>query len=73
MFGRNRRQPEEPKSETTGRYKVEFLRSAKTAEAFPPVIEAALNEGDARGWRLINVQTPISGAFIFWDTEPDRT
>ena len=67
MFGRRKVQ-EQPPAEP-GRYRVRFVPMVM-AKDFPPHLEAALNEGEASGWRLVDTHAVMAtGALIIWDTE----
>lgn len=76
MFGRKTDTVEAPPE--TGRFHVETIQSSFAHNATKHVerVSEALNAGDARGWRLEDVNTsPIASTvnlvtLLVWDTEP---
>ncbi len=61
---------------TTGRYRVELVSGELRKTSHQQKVQAGLDEGSARGWRLISATTTnATGTFvtgIYWDTTPER-
>lgn len=71
MFG-----SDEQRAMSGGRYQVEIVSGQLRQKSHQEKIQATLDEGSARGWRLVSATTTnASGSFvtgIYWDTNPDR-
>jgi hypothetical protein len=63
-------------SQPTGRYRVELVSGEMRQKGHQQSVQRALDEGSARGWRLVSATTTnASGAWvtgIYWDTAPER-
>jgi phosphoglycolate phosphatase-like HAD superfamily hydrolase len=75
MFRRKNKEPEGP---TSTRYEVQSYASLKgivmDAQVYADGLKKLLNEGDDKGWRLLQVTgAGSSGAvMVVWDTQPNR-
>jgi hypothetical protein len=72
MFRRSKAEPETE----TGRYRSETVQSTLSHPAkHGKKVEAALNEGTAKGWKVTHVTSmnwsTAVATILFWDTEPD--
>ncbi len=59
-----------------GRYQVRLVSGQMRQKSHQQGVQEILDEGAARGWRLVSANsTNASGAWvtsIYWDTTPDR-
>ena len=58
----------------SGRYRAEIISGEMRTKSHQKKVQEALNEGGARGWRLVSATTNPSGFFvtgIYWDTMPE--
>ncbi len=59
-----------------GRYRARLVSGQMRQKSHQEKVQEALDEGGARGWRLVSATTTnASGSFvtgIYWDTSPDR-
>ena len=62
--------------EPVGRYRAETISGQLRQKSHLAKVQERLNEGDARGWRLLSASTTnASGAHftsIYWDTTQER-
>lgn len=65
MFSRNK----EATEAQTGRYKVEPIHSARSHDALADAVQQAMNAGDEKGWRLINVTQHAAVVLLYWETK----
>ncbi len=63
-------------SQATGRYRVDLVSGEMRQKSHQKSVQETLDEGSARGWRLVSASTTnASGAWvtaIYWDTMPER-
>lgn len=64
-----RRRNQEPEESVSGRYHVVPVHTTRTHETLARHIEEAMNEGNAKGWHLINVTQHAGLVLLYWDTE----
>lgn len=61
---------------STGRYRVRVVSGEYRVKSHEKKVQEALDEGDARGWRLVSATTTnATGAFttgLYWDMRPER-
>jgi hypothetical protein len=65
----------ESQGSASGRYRVELVSSEFRQKSHQQSVQGVLDEGNARGWRLVSATTNASGAWVtgvWWDTTPDR-
>jgi hypothetical protein len=65
----------ESQGSASGRYRVELVSGEFRQESHQQSVQGVLDEGSARGWRLVSVTTDACGAWVtgvWWDTTPDR-
>lgn len=59
-----------------GRYQARIVSGQMRQKSHHEKVQEALDEGSARGWRLVSATTTnASGSFvtgIYWDASPDR-
>jgi hypothetical protein len=62
----------ESRGSTSGRYRVELVSGEMRQKSHQQSVQRALDEGSARGWRLVSATTTnASGAWVtgvYWDT-----
>lgn len=58
-----------------GRYQVEFVSGQFREKKHQEEVQRVLDEGSARGWRLVSATTTNAGSTwvtgVYWDTAPD--
>jgi hypothetical protein len=58
----------------TGRYQMEMVTGELRQKSYQTKVQERLNEGAARGWRLVSATTTnATGSYvtgIYWDTAP---
>jgi hypothetical protein len=58
-----------------GRYQVEIISGQIRQKSHQKDVQETLNEGSAKGWRLVSATTTnVGGAYvtgIYWDTTPE--
>ncbi len=58
-----------------GRYQVEFVSGQFREKKHQEEVQRVLDEGSARGWRLVSATTTNTGGAwvtgVYWDTIPD--
>ncbi len=66
----------ETESQATGRYRVELVSGEMRQKSHQQSVQQVLDEGSARGWKLVSATTTnTSGAWVtgvYWDTTPER-
>jgi hypothetical protein len=65
----------ESQGSASGRYRVELVSGEFRQKSHQQNVQGVLDEGNARGWRLVSATTNASGAWVtgvWWDTTPDR-
>lgn len=71
MFGSDDRS-----GSASGRSTVELVSGELRQESHQQSVQRALDEGSARGWRLVSATTTnASGSWVtgdYWDTAPER-
>jgi hypothetical protein len=59
-----------------GRYRVELVSGEMRQKSHQQSVQRSLDEGSARGWRLVSATTTnASGSWVtgvYWDTAPER-
>lgn len=69
MFEGEVRQP-------AGRYRAEIVTGELRQKSHQSSVQERLDEGSARGWRLVSANTTnATGSYvtgIYWDTAPER-
>lgn len=59
-----------------GRYRAEIVSGEMRQKSHQDKVQETLDEGAARGWRLVSATTTnASGVYvtgIYWDTAPER-
>lgn len=59
---------------TTGRYRAEIVAGEMRQKSHQAKVQERLDEGAARGWRLVSANTTnATGSYvtgIYWDTTP---
>ena len=62
--------------EPTGRYRAEIVTGEMRQKSHQAKVQEYLDEGAARGWRLVSATTTnATGSYvtgIYWDTAPER-
>lgn len=62
--------------EPTGRYRAEIVSGEMRQKSHQTKEQESLDEGAARGWRLVSATTTnAAGSYvtgIYWDTTPER-
>ncbi|MBA2692825.1 MAG: hypothetical protein H0U65_10080 [Rubrobacter sp.] len=70
MFGNDDQQM------SVGRYQARLVSGQMRQKSHQQSVQEVLDEGAAKGWRLVNATTTnASGAWVtsvYWDTTPDR-
>ena len=60
--------------QSTGRYRVEMVTGELRQKSHQAKVQERLDEGAARGWRLVSATTTnATGSYvtgIYWDTAP---
>lgn len=60
----------------TGRYRAEIVTGELRQKSHQNNVQECLDEGSARGWRLVSATTSnATGSYvtgIYWDTAPER-
>jgi hypothetical protein len=60
--------------QSTGRYRVEMVAGELRQKSHQAKVQERLDEGAARGWRLVSATTTnATGSYvtgIYWDTAP---
>lgn len=71
MFG-----SDEQQTMSGGRYQARLVSGQMRQKSHREKVQEVLDEGSARGWRLVSATTTnASGSFvagIYWDTSPGR-
>lgn len=66
----------ESQGSASRRYRVELVSGEFRQKSHQQSVQGVLDEGSARGWRLVSATiTNASGAWVtgvYWDTTPDR-
>lgn len=65
----------ESQGSASGRYRVELVSGEFRQKSHQQSVQGVLDEGSARGWRLVSATTDACGAWVtgvWWDTTPDR-
>ena len=64
----------EPQGTATGRYRAELVSGEMRQKSHQRSVQKALDEGSARGWRLVSATTTNAGGAwvtgVYWDTTP---
>ena len=65
----------ESRSSASGRYRVELVSGEMRQKSHQQSVQRSLDEGGARGWRLVSATTTnASGSWVtgvYWDTAPE--
>jgi hypothetical protein len=65
----------ESQGSASGCYRVELVSGEFRQKSHQQSVQGVLDEGSARGWRLVSATTDACGAWVtgvWWDTTPDR-
>jgi hypothetical protein len=66
MTKQQRRSPDRPVAE---RYYAEYVRLPAAEGSVKATLQAAINEGTKRSWKLVSMaKEPGGGFFLVWDT-----
>ena len=65
----------EAEAQATGRYRVEMVSGQMRQKSHQQSVQRALDEGSARGWRLVSATTTnAAGTWVigvYWDAAPE--
>ena len=65
MTEQQRKAPERPAAE---RYYAEYVRLPTAEGSVAATLQAAINEGAKRSWKLVSMAKDPGGLFLVWDT-----
>ena len=61
-------------SQATGRYRVDLVSGEMRQKSHQKSVQETLDEGSARGWRLVSANTTNASSVyvtaVYWDTTP---
>lgn len=61
-----------PSASRTGRFVVQVVTADADPERQAEELQAKLNEGDVKGWRLVHIAHEAGFRLVAWDTKPEE-